>query len=128
METSSKDGFIKRRIKGVSYAFKGMRILTTTEDSIKAQFIIGLFAVVLGFVFNISATEWMIQLTVSGLVLVAEALNTAVEKVADFIHPEFNNKIGIIKDVAAGAAGFAAIISIIVGCIIYIPKITSLFL
>lgn len=124
----SRDGFVKRRLKGIRYALKGILILATTEDSIKAQFFIGLFAVILGFIFNISSTEWMIQLTVCGLVLVAEALNTAVEKVADFIHPEFHHKIGVIKDVAAGAAGLAAIISLIIGCIIYVPKITSLFL
>lgn len=126
--TANKNGFVKRRLKGVTYALKGMFILATTEDSIKAQCFIGLFAIILGFIFDISATEWMIQLTVSGLVLVAEALNTAVEKIADFIHPEFHDKIGIIKDVAAGSAGFAAIISIIVGCIIYIPKMAHFFL
>ncbi len=124
----AKDGFIKRRLKGIKYSLKGILILITTEDSIKAQFLIGFFVIVLGFVFNISSTEWMVQLIIIGLVLVAEALNTAVEKVADFIHPEFHNKIGIIKDVAAGAAGLAAIISIIIGCIIYIPKIIDLFL
>ena len=124
----NKNGFIKRRLKGVSYALKGILILATTEDSIKAQFFIGLFAVVLGFLFNISSIECMIQLTVTGLVLVADALNTAVEKIADFIHPEYHSKIGTIKDVAAGAAGFAAIISLIVGSIIYVPKIIVLFL
>lgn len=121
------DGFIKRRLRGITFAFKGIKILATTEDSIKAQLFIGLFAIILGFIFNISLTEWMLQITVSGLVLVAEALNTAVEKIADFVHPDFHKKIATIKDVAAGAAGFAAIISIIVGCIIYIPKITCLF-
>lgn len=122
----TKSGFIKRRLKGITYSFKGILILITTEDSIKAQFFIGLFITVFGFIFNISAIEWMIQLTIIGVVLVAEALNTAVEKIADFIHPEYHNKIGVIKDVAAGAAGFAAIISIIIGCIIYIPKIMNL--
>ncbi len=124
----SEKGFVKRRLHAVKYVFKGIWILATTEDSIKAQCFIGLFVIILGFVFNISAIEWMIQLTIIGLVLVAEALNTAVEKIADFIHPEFHSKIGIIKDVAAGAAGFAAIISIIIGCIIYIPKINTLLL
>ncbi len=122
----TKSGFIKRRLKGITYSFKGILILITTEDSIKAQFFIGLFITLFGFIFNISAIEWMIQLTIIGVVLVAEALNTAVEKIADFIHPEYHNKIGVIKDVAAGAAGFAAIISIIIGCIIYIPKIMNL--
>ena len=125
--SETKDGFIKRRLKGIKYSLKGILILITTEDSIKAQFIIGLFVIVAGVFFHISAIEWMIQLGIIGLVLVAEALNTAVEKVADFIHPEYHNKIGVIKDVAAGAAGLAAIISIIIGCVIYIPKIIDLF-
>jgi diacylglycerol kinase (ATP) len=57
------------------------------------------------------------------LVLGIEGLNTAVEKVADFIHPEFHQKIGFIKDIAAGAVFFAAMTAIAIGCMIYIPKI-----
>ena len=121
------DGFIKRRLRGITFSIKGIKILATTEDSIKAQLCIGLFATILGFICNISLTEWMIQFTIIGVVLVAEALNTAIEKIANFIHPDYHIKIGIIKDVAAGAAGFAAITSLILGCIIYIPKIALLF-
>ena len=122
-----KEGFINKRLRGITYALKGIKILITTEDSIKAQFFIGLLTVIMGFVFNISLTEWMIQLSLCGLVLTAEALNTAIEKVANFIHPDYHEKIGVIKDVAAGAAGFAAIIACIIGGIIYIPKIVNLF-
>ena len=68
----------------------------------------------------------MIQWLVIGLVLVAEALNTAIEKVADFIHPEYHKKIGFIKDIAAGAPSFAAIIALIIAGIIYLPKIMTL--
>jgi diacylglycerol kinase (ATP) len=52
-----------------------------------------------------------------------EGLNTAVEKIADFIHPEFHNRIGFIKDIAAGAVLFAAFSAIAVGALIYVPKI-----
>jgi len=124
----SKKGFIRGRLKAITYALKGVRILFSSEDSIKAQFFIGLFVTILGFVFNISIMEWMIQILVIGLVLVAEALNTAIEKIADFIHPDYDENIGIIKDIAAGAPAIAAIVSIIIGCIIYIPKIINLFL
>ncbi len=51
----------------------------------------------------------MFQTIVIGMVLVAEAANTAIEEVADFIHPEYHEKIGLIKDIAAGAPSFAAI-------------------
>ena len=120
------DGFIKRRIRGLKFALHGVYLLITTEDSIKVQFVFAILASILGFYFSISATEWMIQWLVIGLVLVAEALNTAIEKIADFIHPEYHKKIGFIKDIAAGAPSFAAIISLIIAGIIYLPKIMTL--
>jgi diacylglycerol kinase (ATP) len=69
----------------------------------------------------------MFQFFAIGLVLVAEALNTAVEKIADFIHPEYHEKIGFIKDIAAGASSFAAFTSLIIAGFIYISKISLLF-
>lgn len=122
-----KDGFILGRIRSLKFALKGMWILITTEDSIKAQLFFALIATIMGFYFDISATEWATQVIVIGLVLVAEAVNTAIEEVADFIHPEFHVKIGLIKDIAAGAPSFAAVISLIVAGIIYVPKIILLF-
>lgn len=122
-----KDGFIRGRIRSLKFALKGMWILMTTEDSIKAQLFFALIATILGFYFNISNTEWAIQFLVIGLVLVAEAANSAIEEVADFIHPEFHKKIGLIKDIAAGAPSFAAFISLIIAGIIYVPKIALLF-
>lgn len=121
------DGFVKGRLRSIKFALKGMWLLLMTEDSIKVQFFVAVLAIVLGFYFDISATEWMLQLLVIGLVLVAEAMNTAVEKVADFIHPDYHEKIGFIKDIAAGAPAIAALISLCIAGIIYIPKISVLF-
>lgn len=123
---NSKGGFFIRRLHSIKYAVKGLYILISTEDSIKAQLSFAFIAIILGVYFNISATEWMIQLLTIGLVLVAEALNTAIEKVADFIHPDYHKKIGSIKDIAAGAPAFAAIISLIIATIIYLPKIIAI--
>jgi diacylglycerol kinase (ATP) len=69
----------------------------------------------------------MLQFLAIGLVLVAEAANSAIEEVADFIHPEFHKKIGEIKDIAAGIPTFAALTSLIIAGIIYIPKILVFF-
>jgi diacylglycerol kinase (ATP) len=121
------DGFIKGRLRSVKFALKGMWLLITTEDSIKVQTSIALIVTAMGFYFEISSVEWMLQLLIIGLVLVAEAMNTAIEKVADFIHPDYHEKIGFIKDIAAGAPAFAALVSIIIASIIYIPKIILLF-
>lgn len=121
------DSFLRGRLRSVKFAIRGMWLLATTEDSIKAQLFFALIATILGFCFDISNVEWMLQFIVIGMVLVAEALNTAVEKVADFIHPEYHEKIGFIKDIAAGAPSFAAFTSLIIAGFIYIPKIILLF-
>ncbi|WGH76734.1 diacylglycerol kinase family protein [Tenacibaculum tangerinum] len=120
------DGFLRGRIRSIKFALRGMWLLIITEDSIKAQLFFGIIATLLGFYFQISTTEWMIQTLIIGLVLVAEALNTAIEKLADFIHPDYHKKIGFIKDIAAGAPAFAAIISLIIAVIIYLPKIIAI--
>lgn len=121
------DGFFRGRLRSMKFALKGMWLLITTEDSIKAQMSVAVLATILGFYFDISSSEWMFQSLAIGLVLVAEALNTAVEKVADFVHPDYHEKIGFIKDIAAGAPAFAALISLVIACIIYIPKFAELF-
>lgn len=121
--TKPKDSFFINRIKSFGFAIKGAILLIKTEASIKVQFTIALLVTAAGFYYNISATEWMLQILAIGLVMAIEGLNTAVEKISDFVHPEHHAKIGFIKDVSAGAVMFAAIVSTIVGCIIYIPKI-----
>lgn len=115
--------FIINRLKSVGYAFKGMLILIKTEASIKIQLCIAIAVTIAGFYFNISATEWMLQIAMIGLVMSTEGINTAIECIADFIHPEHHPKIGLIKDVAAGAVFIASIIATIIAGIIYLPKL-----
>lgn len=118
--------FVTGRLKSFKYAIFGAYKLVTTEHSIMVQFSLGILVTIAGFYFNISKTEWLFQTLAIGLVLSIEGLNTAVEKIADFIHPDFHNKIGFIKDIAAGAVFFAAVVAIAVGLIIYIPIIQNL--
>lgn len=118
--------FITGRLKSFKYAILGAYKLVTTEHSIMVQFSLGILVTVAGFYFGISKTEWLFQTMAIGMVLSIEGLNTAVEKIADFIHPDFHNKIGFIKDIAAGAVFFAAMVAIAVGLIIYIPIIQNL--
>lgn len=119
-----KDNFIIGRFKSVKYALKGIWLLVTTEPSIMVQFAIAIIMILVGFVVGLSQTEWALQFLAIGLVLVAESANTAVEKLADFIHKDYHKDIGFIKDIAAGAPAFAAIIALIIGGIIYLPKIS----
>ena len=122
MEFQKDNTFFTGRLKSVGFAFKGAIKLITTEHSIMVQSIVMVCATILGFYYSISSTEWMFQILVFGLVLSVEGLNTAAEKIADFIHPEFHERIGFIKDIAAGAVFFAALTAFSILCIIYIPK------
>lgn len=106
----------------MGFALRGAIKLITTEHSIMVQSAIGLLMVAAGIYFNISATEWMFQTFAIGMVLAVEGLNTAVEKIADFIHPDFHEKIGFIKDIAAGSVFFAAVTAIAIGAFIYVPR------
>ena len=120
---SKKESFLINRLKSVGYAFKGAVLLLKTEASIKIQFVIALLLTAAGFYFNISVTEWIIQLLSIGLVMSIEGVNTAIEEIADFMHPEHHPKIGLIKDVAAGAVFISSVFTIIIGFIISLPKI-----
>jgi len=119
---NQENGFVIGRIKSLKFAIKGFWLLMTTEHSIMVQMAIGVLMSLVGWWLDISATEWILQVLAIGLVLVAESLNTAVEKICDFIHPGYDDRIGFIKDISVGAVTFAAITAIIIGLIIYLPK------
>lgn len=117
-----EDSFLKGRLWSLKFAVKGAWLLLTTEHSIMVQFSIAVLITILGFFMNLTSSEWMFQFLAIGMVLVAESLNTGIEKLCDFVHPDYHSKIGFIKDISAGASTFAAIIAIVIGLIIYIPK------
>ncbi|MES2239339.1 MAG: diacylglycerol kinase family protein [Bacteroidota bacterium] len=121
MAFQKDNSFVTGRFKSVGFALKGAIKLITTEHSVMVQSSLGVILTVAGFVIGISHTEWLFQTFAIGLVLSIEGLNTAIEKVADFIHPDYHERIGFIKDIAAGAVFFAAITAIIIGLIIYVP-------
>lgn len=118
-----KDSFLVNRLKSIGYAFKGAYHLIKNEASIQAQFVIATIMTIAGFYFELSTTEWIIQILVIAFIITIEAVNSAIEEILDFIHPEFHKKIGLIKDISAGAVFIFAIASIIIGLIIYLPKI-----
>lgn len=118
-----RESFFVNRMKSVGIAFKGLFLLLRTESSIKIQFVIALVMTAAGFYFNISAMEWIMQLFAIGLVMGIEGVNTAIEKLSDYVQPNQDPKIGLIKDVSAGAVMLVSLVASIIGLIIYLPKI-----
>ena len=123
MAFEKDEKFFSGRLKSLKFATLGAYKLITTEHSIMSQSILALALIGMGFYFQISRIDWMFQIFAMGLVLSIEGLNTAVEKTADFIHPDYHEKIGFIKDIAAGAVFFAAVASKIIIIFIYYPYI-----
>ncbi len=115
--------FFTGRLKSVGFAVKGAIKLITTEHSVMVQSSLAVIMIIAGFYFEIDKYEWMFQIFAFGLVLSIEGLNTAIEKVADFIHPDYHERIGFIKDIAAGAVFFAALTAISIGLFIYLPRL-----
>jgi diacylglycerol kinase len=116
------NSYFGKRLKGCGFSIKGAWMLLKNEPSIQVQAVIAFLITLAGFYFEISSVEWIFQILAIALVMSIEGLNTATEEMADFVHPDYHDKIGYIKDVAAGAVFFAAVAAVIIACIIYIPK------
>ena len=117
--------FLKFRILSFKYAFRGLWLLVKSEHSVIAQVFIAVVLICLGFYFKISQQDWINQLLVIGLVLGIEGMNTAVEKLADFVHEDQHPRIGFIKDISAGAVAFAALFGFVVVALIYLPYLRT---
>lgn len=115
-------------LQGFRHAARG--ICTLFREEFNARFHLGAFILVLilGVWLKISSLEWILVLILSGAVLTAEAMNSAIERLADRITTEHDQLIGKAKDLAAGGVLLTAIIAALVGAIIFLPKIYALFL
>lgn len=94
-----------------------------TEANFQVQIIVSTIVIAAGFYFDLTKIEWILQLFCIGLVLGVESLNTAIERLSDKVSPDFDPQIGKVKDLSAGAVLLVSITAIIVGLLIYLPKI-----
>jgi len=108
---------------GFSFAWNGLVIMLRNERNFRIQVIAALIVVMAGYIFKLTKAEWLFIVSVSGMVLVAEMINTTIEKTIDYVKPEHHPTAKLIKDVAAGAVLLAAITAAIIGVIIFLPKI-----
>jgi len=113
------------RIRSFKYAFKGIVLLFKDEHNAWIHGIAMLGTLGMGAYFKISNLEWIAVIICIGIVLAAEAFNSAIEQIADFIQPNQDQKIERIKDLAAGGVLLSAISAFLVGIIIFLPKIIN---
>lgn len=114
------------RIKSTNNAWRGLGILIKTTHNFWVQIFFALVAVYLGFEFCISSIEWLFLVFAIGIVFITETLNTAFEIDIDLTSPNYHPYARDTKDVAAGAVLLAVFVALIIGSIIFIPKILIL--
>jgi len=118
---------IRERIKSFGYAFSGIGHMLRYEHNAWIHTIATIVVVAAGIYLKLSTPEWICIIFAIGIVFIAEAINTAIEQLANAISLAKNKSIQKAKDVAAGAVLIAAIIAATVGLIVFIPHISSNF-
>lgn len=119
---------IKARLKSFTYAFQGWKVLIRHEHNARIHLAAAIIAIIAGVILKISSLEWIIIVLAIALVFAAEAFNSAIEYLCNFVSPQYHELIKKIKDLSALAVLFIAAGALISGLIIFLPKILNLCL
>lgn len=119
---------MKKLLNSFGYALKGMLLVLKEQQNMRIHAIAVIVVTIGGIFLGLTAVEWSIVALCIGSVISAEMMNTAVELLVDLVSPEFNEKAGKIKDIAAGAVLLTAIIATVVAVYIFGNKIFNLLL
>lgn len=117
----------KKRLCSFGFAFRGIKLLIAGEHNAWIHCFAAICVITCGFLFSLSAPEWIAVIFAIGFVFSMEAVNSAIEALCDFVSPERDERIGRVKDLAAGAVLLAAITAAVIGSIVFFPKIIALF-
>ena len=113
-------------LRSFAHAFRGLRTLFQTQRNVRIHAAAGIATLIFGWVLQIRPAEWIAILVCIGLVLAAEAFNSALERLADRLDPNPDPHIRDAKNLAAGAVLIASLIAAIVGAIVFFPKVATL--
>ena len=116
---------IKSRLKSFRFALRGLKSLLKYEHNSRIHLIAAVVAVTLGIILKIDLQEWSLLVIVIGMVFIAELINSSLESLADHTDTEWNEFIMKSKDYSAAAVLISAVIALVVGCIIFLPKMWS---
>jgi diacylglycerol kinase (ATP) len=123
---TDRRGFFSREAESFACAFRGIAALLGSEVHARIHLVATVAVIALGWWCAITPGEWIAVVLSIGLVWVAEALNTAIEYVADLAHPDEHPEVKKLKDLAAAAVLFASIIALVVGLLIFWPRLCAM--
>lgn len=118
---------LKSRFRSFRFALNGLRSLLKYEHNSRIHLVAAFAAIVLGVFLKLSSSEWSLLIIIIGVVFITELLNSSIESLADLIDPEQNELIKKAKDYSAAAVLVSALVAVVTGCLIFIPKIICLF-
>ena len=118
---------IKKFLLSFTYPIKGLRYAYRNEQNLAVDVGVALLVTIAGFIFKLNLVEWAILALTIGLVISCELINTAIEAVVDLITEEYHPLAKVAKDTSASAVFIFAIVAVVVGLIIFLPKIIMLF-
>lgn len=113
----------KKFVNSFKYAIEGFIESFKTERNMKIHILAMCIVIAAGFVLKISMAEWIVCIFLIGIVIASELINTSIETIVDMIQPYKNEKAKLAKDIAASAVLVLAVMSVIIGAIIFVPKI-----
>ena len=114
---------LKKFFHSFTYPIKGLRYAYRNEQNLVVDVGMAIIVVIAGFIFKISITEWALLTLTIGLVISCELINTAIEAVVDLVTEEYHPLAKVAKDTSAAAVFIFAIVAIVVGLIIFGPKL-----
>lgn len=118
---------IAKRIKSFTYAFNGLRVLFREEHNARIHLFAAVCVVAAGVLLGISPLEWVAVVFAVGLVFGGEIFNSAIEDLSDVVCPEHDERIKKVKDLSAAAVLVTAITALVIGLIVFVPRIVALF-
>ena len=117
---------IKKFLLSFTYPVKGLKYAYRNEQNLAVDVGMALIVIIFGFIFRIETWEWAVLVITVGIVLALELVNTAVEAVVDLVTEEYHPLAKVAKDTSAAAVFVFAIVAVVVGIIIFLPRIISL--
>ncbi len=114
--------------KSQGYARNGIKLIFKNERNFRIDLAAAIVVVVLGFILRISHFEWISISLVISMVLISEAINSAIEALCDTVSHDYKVNIKYAKDVSAGAVLVSVLVSVITGVIVFLPYISKIVL
>ncbi len=114
---------LSRQIKSFGHAFNGLWCVVKEEHNMHVHLVATIFIVILGSLCGLSIIEWCLIAFAIGMVLMAETFNTSIEVLVDLVSPDYHPLAGKAKDIAAGAVVIACVVAVVIGALIFMPKL-----